>query len=269
MSAKEISDSAEPGSAGRVWFGGEDSMSRIKELVSKGVRLIVADEESALSAELLEQEGVPAASPSAARQRPVREREIPPEVFEGPPPKRVQQSSVPASVADFAAVYAESGIELPAHGYGVEKVGEMLQNKRLTSLAPEVRATAVMAALEAAGVAVRDVIQDAVQRDKALDGFEAAKEREAREARQKNEARIASLQQELDTLVQKIGAEIQNLKRGSEDAERAFQALRERKLKEEERLHGIVAHFIEGASNPVTKGVGAPAAPPKTGPSQA
>lgn len=242
-------------------------MSRLSDLVSKSVRLIVTEGEGELPAELQEFEEAPARPASAPRPRPaaVREREIPPEVFEGPPPKRVQQSAVPASVADFAAVYAEAGIELPAHGYGVDKVGEMLQSKRLASLASEVRAAAVMAALEAAGVAVRDVIQDAVLRDKALDGFEGAKEREAKEARQKNEARIASLQQELDALAKKIGAEIENLKQASDEAERAFRSLRERKLKEEDRLHAVVAHFIEGADNPVSRSAAPAGAPFKTG----
>ncbi len=229
-------------------------MSRITDLVSKGVRLIVSEGETELPPDLLEDEGAPA-RPSAPRPRPAapREREIPPEVFDVPPPRRVQQSAVPASIGDFGPVYSESGIELPPHGYGVDKVAEMLQSKRLTSLAPEVRAAAVMAALEAAGVAIRDVVQDAVLRDKALDAFESAKDREAKDSRHKNEARIASLQQELDALVKKIGAEIESLKKASDQAETAFQALRERKLKEEERLHAVVAHFIEGADNPVTK----------------
>ncbi len=239
-------------------------MSRLKDLVDKGVRLIVTEDPSEIPPELLDDPELQAEQPTAPRvTRPPREREIPPEVFAGPPPKKLAQSSVPASVADFAAVYGEAGIELPAHGYGVDKVGEMLESKRLASLNREVKAAAVMAALEAAGVAVRDVIQDAVLRDKALDAFEAAKDREAKEARQKNEARIQALQQELDALLQKINAEIEGLKKASTDAEKAFAALRERKLKEEERLHAVVAHFIEGADNPVTK----PA--PKTGPSQA
>ncbi len=230
-------------------------MGRLTDIVSKGVRLIVSDGESEVPPELLEEEPGAPRPPAAPRPRHAapRERDIPPEVFDVPPQRRVSQSAVPATVGDFGAVYAEAGIELPAHGYGVDKVGEMLQSKRLASLAPEVKAAAVMAALEAAGVAVRDVVQDAVLRDKALDAFETAKDREARESRQKNEARIASLQQELDALVKKIGAEIENLKKASDEAEQAFQALRERKLKEEERLHAVVAHFIEGADNPVTR----------------
>lgn len=242
-------------------------MGRLSDLVSKSVRLIVTDADAAAAADLEEIEEAPARPGAAARPRPpvAREREIPPEVFEGPPPKRVQQSAVPATVADFASVYAEAGIQLPAHGYGVDKVAEMLQSKRLASLAPEVRAAAVMAALEAAGVAVRDVIQDAVLRDKALDTFEGAKDREAKEARQKNEARIASLQQELDALAKRIGAEIENLKKASDEAELAFRSLRERKVKEEERLHTVVSHFIEGADNPVSRSAAPAGTPAKPG----
>jgi len=238
-------------------------MSRLKDLVDKGVRLIVTEGQPGIPEEALEDAEPRRTEPTAPRvTKATREREIPPEVFAGPPPKRVVQSSVPAA-ADFAAVYGEAGIELPAHGYGVDKVGEMLESKRLASLNREVRAAAVMAALEAAGVAVRDVIQDAVLRDKALDAFEAAKEREAKDARQKNEARIQSLQKDLDALLQKINTEIEGLKRASDEGEKAFAALRERKLKEEERLHAIVSHFIEGADNPVTRST------PKTGPTQA
>ena len=34
-------------------------------------------------------------------------------------------------MVDFGAVYAEAGIELPPHGYGIDKVAEMLESKRL------------------------------------------------------------------------------------------------------------------------------------------
>lgn len=239
-------------------------MSSLKDLVSKGVRLIVADREQGPPIDLEEQAPRPATpAPKLQAPRP-REREIPAQAFEGPPPKRVVRSEVPASVTDFGAVYQEAGITLPPHGYGVDKVGEMLESKRLANLAREVKATAILAALEAANVAVRDVIQDAVVRDKALDAFEAAKQREIQEAKARNAARIASLNSEMDALLRKINTEIESLKRGSEEAEKAFEELLARKQKEERRLHAIVAHFIEGADNPVT--TEAPPASEKPGP---
>ena len=218
-------------------------MSKIKDFVSKGVRLIVTDTEEG---------GRP--------PDPAREKEIPPEAFEAPPPKAVR-SSVPASVEDFGAVYQEAGIELPAHGYGVDKVGEMLESKRLAPLGKEVKATAVLAALEAAQVGVRDVIQDAVRRDQALDAFEAAKARELQEQRAANEARVKSLQGEMEALVRKINAEIEKLRRQDADAALAFEKLQEKKRREEQRLFDVVSHFVEGAENPVTTGA-RPSAPP-------
>jgi hypothetical protein len=220
-------------------------MSRLKDLVSKCVRLIVVDDQP------------------AAADAPPRERDIPAEAFEEPLAAPVLQSAVPADVDDFSPVYQEAGVELPAHGYGVDKVSEMLQSKRLATLGREVKATAVMAALEAAGAPVRDVIQDGVRRDAALDAFEAAKETELRELQRQSQARVQAIKEEIDEFLKAKNAEIEELKQASEAAEKAFAGLQARKRKEEERIHEVVAHFIEGAENPITAGARpAPSTPP-------
>ena len=221
-------------------------MGKLKDLLDKGVRLIVTESPSAEAAEPSEQEA------------PRKPREIPPEAFDVPEARAAAKSAVPAGVEDFGAVYQEAGIELPLHGYGVEKVLEMLESKRLGALSREVKATAVMAALEAAQVPLKDVIQDAVLRDNALDAFEAAKEKELTEMRAKNEARIESLKSEMEELLKKINVEIETLKRESEEAGTAFAKLQERKGLEETRLYDIVAHFVEGMDNPISKGPRAP-----------
>jgi len=220
-------------------------MSRLKDLVSKGVRLIVADDQS----------GTPTAPP--------RERDIPAEAFE-PMAAPITQSAVPADVDDFSAVYQEAGVELPAHGYGVDKVAEMLQSKRLATLGREVKATAIMAALEAAGAPIREVIQDGVRRDNALDAFEAAKEAELRDLQRQSQARVQSIKEEIDGFLRAKNAEIEELKQATDAAEKAFASLQAKKRKEEERIHEVVAHFIEGADNPITAGArpAAPTSPP-------
>ncbi|PYQ21813.1 MAG: hypothetical protein DMF81_14255 [Acidobacteria bacterium] len=222
-------------------------MSKIREFVSKGVRLIVTDTDAGERAET------------------AQEKEIPPEAFEAPPP-RAARSGLPASVEDFAAVYQEAGIQLPPHGYGVDKVAEMLESKRLAPLGREVKATAVLAALEAAHVGVRDVIQDAVRRDGALDAFEAAKEREVQELRERSEARVKTIKEEIERFLRDKNAEIESLKQASEAASQAFTQLQARKRREEERLYEVVAHFVEAADNPITtasspRGAAAPAKP--------
>jgi DNA-binding PucR family transcriptional regulator len=214
-------------------------MSKLKDLVSRGVRLIVTD--------------APADGAPPAEGAEPREREIPPEAFaEAAEPRRVTRSEVPADVTDFSAVYGEAAIELPAHGYGIDKVAEMLEGKRLASLGREVKATAVMAAIEAAGVPLRDVIQDAVRRDKALDAFEAAKGREIQELHARTETRIQEIQAEIQAFLKERNAELERLKAEEEAANRAFLELQTRKRREEERLAFLVGHFLEGGSNPIS-----------------
>ena len=245
-------------------------MGRLSDLVNKGVKLIVVDPEAeALAAnadEAAEQavappppppmRGAPAAGRAAGRQ-------VPAEVAQAAPPRRVARSEVPAGVEDFSAVYKEAGIALPPHGYGVDRVAEMLAGKRLAALGREVKATAVLAALEAARVDVQDVIEDGIRRDKALDAFEAAKEREVVEKKAQNEARMQSLRKDLDELLRKINAEIEKLKQESTQVETEFAHLQVRKRQEEQRLFDVIAHFVEGA-NPISAGPGpAAAAAPK------
>jgi hypothetical protein len=225
-------------------------MSRLSELVGKGVRLIVADNQGA------------EASSSTTSEESAGGREISKDEFADATPKVVEHSEVAADVADFGAVYSEAGIELPAHGYGIDKVAEMLEGKRLAGLSREVKATAVMAAVEAAGAPITDVLQDAVRRDRALDAFEAAKADEVKELRMKAEVKIASIQQEMDAFLREKNAEMESLKEAVAAAERAFVTLQGRKRREEDRLHDLVAHFVEGTENPITAGSGGAAPTP-------
>jgi hypothetical protein len=229
-------------------------MGKLSEFVSKGVRLIVEDPNAPAG------ESTAAETPAPARAP--RPREIPVEEIDSPPPPP-SRSVVAMETEDFGAVYDEAGLTIPDHGYGVDKVAEMLQGKRLSSLSREVRATAVLAALEAAQVDVKDVIADAVKRDKALDAFEASKERELHELRAKNESRVRELRQEMETLLTKINAEIERLKAAGEGAEKAFSQLQIRKRREEERLHEVVANFVEAPDNPITTGTLSGSTPPK------
>ena len=172
------------------------------------------------------------------------------------------KSAVAADVEDFGAVYEEARIELPLHGYGVDKVAEMLQSKRLESLGRDVRATAVMAALEAAQVPVKDVLQDAVLRDRALDAFELAKEREVKELRAEAERRIHAIKEEIEAFLKAKNAELESLKKAGEGAQEAFVKLQARKRREEERLYDVAAHFVEGAPNPISTSATNPSSPP-------
>jgi hypothetical protein len=211
-------------------------MGALGNFVKKGVRLIVSETDAT---------GGTAETPLTTP------KQIPGEAFAAPDSAAAPASGLPAQ-SDFAEVYREAGVQLPAHGYGIDKVAEMLENKRLTTLTREVRATAVLTALEAAGVTLADVIQDAVARDRALDAFEAAKSQELENLKTDSQARIGAVQQEIESFLREKNAEIESLKKGADSASQAFSELTARKRREEERLRDVVTFFVEPADNPIT-----------------
>ena len=73
----------------------------------------------------------------------------------------------------FDEIYHAAEIATPPHGYTILKVAGMLQSEHLKGLPQEVKKSSILVALEATGAKVDDIIQDAVRRDRALDGFEA------------------------------------------------------------------------------------------------
>jgi len=156
--------------------------------------------------------------------------------------------------ADFRSIYAEAGITTPAHGYGVEKVSAMLANSHLASRPRDVRAIAALAALEAAQVPLRDVIDDAVLRHKALAAFEAAKALELQATRTRSGSRIEALQEQVRVFLAARNGEIDALNRAVQAARQQLAQLQARKQREEDRLLRVVTHFA--APRPI------PAPPP-------
>jgi hypothetical protein len=204
-------------------------MGKLSDLLNKGVRMIVVEK------------GEPKAeAPSSPMPEPAPMVEEP------------VASQVPADVADFAAVYQEADITQPAHGYGVEKAAEMLANKRLATMSREVKATAIITALEAAGVPIEDVVKDAARRDRALDTFERAKRQELDQLKAQSAARIQKIEEEMQLFLREKNAEIEALKQAVDVADKAFAELQIRKRREEERLFATIAHFVADMDNPVT-----------------
>lgn len=171
-----------------------------------------------------------------------------------------------APLADFAAIYRAAAVPEPPHGFSAYKVLEMLASPQLASMEPRARAQALAAFLEmnpAGKVSVRDIIEDALRRDQALDAYERALI-ERLSARAGEVARVnAQIQAEIDDAVRR-GQERLRANEEALGAERERMAEWQRaKHAEEQRLHDAVAPFVE--ANPVSVGGVAPAsgAPPK------
>src|SRR5271155_1048103 len=93
-------------------------------------------------------------------------------------PKFTTPISDPTS---FEEIYKSAEIPPAPQGYSILKISHMLENEHLRNLPSDVRKSSVLVALDAAGVDIKDVIQDAIRRDRALDGYERVQQRAAEE----------------------------------------------------------------------------------------
>jgi len=163
--------------------------------------------------------------------------------------------------ASFDQIYQAAEIASPAHGYSILKVAEMLASGHIRDLPPEVKRSSILVALDAAGVKVQEVIQDAVRRDRALDTFERVQQKslEEMEARKGEENR--QIQAEIDRLVAERRARIQANNDEVSKQRDSFQRWRLEKQREEQKIADAVNYFV--TENPITTGGPAPA-PPKS-----
>jgi len=177
----------------------------------------------------------------------------------GPPPAFTAPVSNPAS---FAEIYAVAEIHPPAHGFTIEKVGEMLRSEHIRNLPRDVKKSSILVALEAVGAPIQDVIQDAMKRDQALDTFESVQERALNQLESQKTKENQEIQAELDRLVEEHKSRMQaNNDAISKEKERFF-AWRLKKQEEEQKIADAVSYFV--TENPIT--AGGHAAPPASAP---
>jgi hypothetical protein len=75
-------------------------------------------------------------------------------------------------------VYRMAGILNPRKGYSINKITEMLHSEHLRGISKDMKRASVLMALDAAGVTVEEVLQDAKARQDAIDSYEAEQRRQ-------------------------------------------------------------------------------------------
>ena len=157
----------------------------------------------------------------------------------------------------FDQIYAAADIPTPAHGFTIFKIADMLKSEHIRSLSVEIKRSSVLLALDAAGVKVQEVIEDAVKRDRALDTFEAVQQRALDQLEARKSEDNQKLQQEADRVLNELRTKIQsNSDEVTKERER-LQTWRLQKHKEEQRIADAVRPFV--TENPIT--TNAPAGP--------
>jgi hypothetical protein len=157
----------------------------------------------------------------------------------------------------FEEIYSAAKIATPAHGYSILKVAEMLGSEHLRDVPEDVKRKSILVALDAARVSVDSIVEDAVQRDRALDTYEKVLEKSVADLRAANDAENRGLEKQIEQQVAQLRAKIDANNKHLREEEASLAAWRGRKQAEENRIADAVRYFV--SENPVTTAV-----PPST-----
>jgi len=174
-------------------------------------------------------------------------------------PKFTTPVSDPTS---FDEIYRAAEIPSAPQGYSIVKVAHMLESEHIRTLPSDVKKSTILVALEGAGIDVKDVIQDAVRRDRALDTYERVQQRAVDELEAKKGKENSDLQAQIDKYVTEQRAKIQaNNEEVSREKER-ITGWRLKKQQEEKKIADAVGYFV--TENPITTGPVQTQSEPKT-----
>ena len=149
-----------------------------------------------------------------------------------------------------------AGIIAPRKGYSINKVVEMLHSEHIRGLSKEMRRAAVLMALDAAGIPIDEVLQDAKARQDALDSYEAEqrKQVEAEWARKAEEN--VQIQAELERVTAHYMARINRNLNGVAREKARFSSWLTMKQQESQRMSeaaDLCSTVSEPASGPLSE----------------
>src|SRR5271156_552074 len=101
-------------------------------------------------------------------------------------------------------IYRTAGIMEPRMGYSITKVVEMLRSDHLRGLGDEVKRASVLMALNAAGIPLSDVLQDAAQRQAAVAAYEVEQRKKFEEYWSRRAEENTQLQAEMERMTRQF-----------------------------------------------------------------
>ena len=134
--------------------------------------------------------------------------------------------------------------------YTILKVAQMLQSEHMRILTGPAKRAAILVALQAAGVKVTDVIDDAVQRSEVLANAERPRERALREFEMRKEDANRKVQAMVQSLVAEYDARIQRTKEEVSAERDKFAEWRHTKAEEEQRIADAVSYLMNSNAPP-------------------
>jgi hypothetical protein len=129
--------------------------------------------------------------------------------------------------------------------YTILKVAQMLQSEHIRDLPREVKRAAILVALQAAGVKLADVIDDAVQRNEVLANAQRAREKVLREFETRKEEANRKVQALVQSLVAEYEARIQRHKDEVSAEREKFAEWRQAKAEEEQKIADALSYLMD------------------------
>jgi hypothetical protein len=133
----------------------------------------------------------------------------------------------------FDEIYRSGPANQPSLAYDIMKVSRMLESPHIASLSAESKRGSLMMALEAAGVEPKDILQEAMVRQRALSDYEESQQKKMRDFESYKAELNREIQEELDRINGEYLARIQvnvNEVAKQQDALRAWQKSKQREL---------------------------------------
>ncbi|MGA7236813.1 MAG: hypothetical protein WBY44_14090, partial [Bryobacteraceae bacterium] len=133
----------------------------------------------------------------------------------------------------FDEIYRSGPANQPSLAYDIMKVAQMLESPHISSLSAESKRGSLMMALEAANVEPKDILQDAMVRQRALSDYEESQQKKMRDFESYKAELNRGIQEELDRINGEYLARIQanvNEVAKQQDSLRAWQKSKQREL---------------------------------------
>ena len=165
-----------------------------------------------------------------------------------PPPAATASA---AKQPSFEQIYQSAAVRPPRLSYSILKIGDMLSSQHLEGMSSEAKRCSVLMALEAAGVELEDLLQDAMVRQRALNDHEDAHLAKLKELETAKAAENRQIQSELDRLTNQYMALIQANVDAVAREQDEFRAWQRRKQQELQRIADAAAICVPpGAAAP-------------------
>ncbi|MGA8272967.1 MAG: hypothetical protein WB919_15500 [Candidatus Sulfotelmatobacter sp.] len=159
-------------------------------------------------------------------------------------------------------IYCAAGIMNPRKGYGVHKVVEMLHSEHIGGLSTEMKRSAVLMALDAAGVGMEQIRKDAKERQSALDAYEAEQRKQADAEWARKEEENVQIQADMERVKEQFMARINRNLEGIAREKATFDSWQATKKQASESMREAVDLCVKpSVAEPVVAEPATPATP--------